>query len=189
MHHKPKNTRIILPNAPERPVTINAGMRMRAWYDILSLDKGDVEEDEAGILDSTRALTQLLDVESSKIGADKIILGGFSQGGAMSIQTGLQYKKKLAGIMSCSGYLLMSHAYPQQVSEANKNTPVFAYHGKDDPMVSVRFARLSYDKLKQSGVRVEYTEEPHLEHSLSEAELSKMKKFWTEKLFGAKAKL
>jgi len=164
---------------------------MQSWYDIFPGQGNDILgnlEDREGILASSALIEELLDVESKRIGAENIILGGFSQGGAMSLHTGLKYSKKLGGIMSCSGYLLLSPSYPGLINEANSRSPVFTYHGISDPVVSIERARASYALLKKHQVVLESHEERGLVHSLSNPELVAMSAFWTKHLHLSSAK-
>ena len=131
----------MLPNAPIRPITINGGVSMRGWYDILTLDRtADLStnlEDARGIEDSTSPLHSLLDHEISLLpSSHHLLLGGFSQGGAMALHAGLSYVQPLAGLASCSGYLLRSDTYPGHIQAGQRATPVLAYHGSEDDMVS-----------------------------------------------------
>lgn len=178
-------TRVILPNAPIRPITCNGGMRMRGWYDIVSLGgrsaRLDHKEDEKGIQASATLLEELVDSETAVVGSKNVIVGGFSQGAAMSLHVGLKYKEPLAGIIAASGYLLMHKQYPGLLSDANKATPVFAYHGTDDEIVQPEFSRASYEILKKAGANVSFKEEDGLGHSLSPSELAGIVDFITKR--------
>jgi predicted esterase len=186
----PEYTRVVLPNAKERPVTINGGMRMQAWYDILSMDrkggKFPATEDDAGINESRDEIHKLLDYEAELVGgAEHVLLGGFSQGAAMTVYAGLSYPQRLAGLIATSGYLLLHQQYAKDakhIAEAQKSTPLLAYHGARDAMVPVSFCKLGYELLKSRGCDVEYHEEAALEHSLSHDEIKVLKAFWTKQL-------
>jgi len=184
--YRPQNTRVVLPNAPIRSVTINSGMKMRAWYDILTLDRSKsppIREDEKGIVEGARQITELLAYEVAKVGgADKVLLGGFSQGGAMSIHAGLSYASTLAGVISCSGYVLLQGQYPSAMSSAGSKVQVFAYHGTQDQTVPMSFAKTGYDALKKHGANIDFNVEKYLEHSLSGKELEMLSKWWCSRL-------
>lgn len=180
-----KNLRVVLPNAPIRPVTVNMGMRMQAWYDIVDMGRTEAladKQDVAGIKQSAEAIAELLDYESTSVSSERIILGGFSQGGAMSLYTGLHYPKKLGGIVSCSGYLLQHTAYPDHLSAAGKLTPVWAYHGTSDNVVPYPYASKGYELLQSSGANLSFQSEKGLGHSLSNDEFMALIKWIREKL-------
>jgi phospholipase/carboxylesterase len=149
--------RFVFPHAPERPVTINMGMRMRAWYDILQMGGG--KEDEAGIR-ASQALVQAL-IEREKVrGVDsrRIVLAGFSQGGAIVLQTGLRHAERLAGILALSTYLPLAGKLATERSAANSDTPVLMAHGTHDPMIGISRARESRAALQALGYPVEWKE-------------------------------
>jgi phospholipase/carboxylesterase len=150
----PPTTRCILPNASMRPITINNGYVMRGWYDIKSLDKmGDFEEDREGMLESKALLTRLIDHEVDENNPKKIILGGFSQGAAISLLTGLTYEKQtLQAIISASGYTLLRKE--MTIHEKQAHVPVHCYHGKVDDVVPCQYALMCYEELKKKGVNV-----------------------------------
>lgn len=141
--------RFIFPHAPIRPITINGQMRMRGWFDIYHLDRL-TQEDLEGMQASQKLIEGLIQQELSQgIPSENIFLGGFSQGGAIALFTGLRYAKKLAGILDLSGYL---PRIPQLATEAhpnNKNTPIFIAHGKYDPVVPYQLAVLTRDYLQK----------------------------------------
>jgi len=184
--YRPQNTRVVLPTAPVRSVTINMGMKMNAWYDILTLDRSKsppIREDEKGIAESARQISELLAYEVAKVGgADKVLLGGFSQGGAMSINVGLSYASTLAGVISCSGYVLVQGQYPELMSAGGSKLQILAYHGTQDPTVPIAFAKSGYDALKKHGANIDFNQEKHLEHSLSAKELQLLTKWWCSRL-------
>ncbi len=152
--------RFIFPHAPTRPVSINAGYIMPAWYDIYSLDRGG-REDEAGVLESASHIAQLIEQEEAKgIPSDKIVLAGFSQGAAMALQTALHYPKKLAGVFALSGYLPLSHQFGERLSEANRKIPIYMAHGTQDGVVPLQYAEHSKAYLIQHGYSVEWQTYP-----------------------------
>ena len=151
--------RFVFPHAPMRPVTVNMGMRMRAWYDILEL--GGARQDETGIRASQAGLGALIDRELGRgIDSRRIVLAGFSQGGAIALQTGLRYGEPLAGIMALSTWLPLADTLPAERSAANAAVPIFMAHGRHDDMVRVDRAELSRDTLSSLGYRVEWHDYP-----------------------------
>ncbi len=152
--------RFIFPHAPERAVTINQGMTMRAWYDILSLDRFSVE-DEAGIRASEALVTELIEAELARgIRARRIILAGFSQGGAIALHTGLRYPQTLAGIMALSAYLPLRGSIESERTAANAETSIFMAHGSDDPVIPEGLAADSSSVLESHGYAVEWHSYP-----------------------------
>jgi phospholipase/carboxylesterase len=138
--------RFVFPHAPIRPVTINQGYRMRAWYDILSLEL-DRREDEAGIHESARAIEQLIEREVLRGSPrQRIVLAGFSQGCAMALHVGLRQADPLAGVVGLSGYLPLAASLPAE--RATRLPPLFLAHGTADPVVTLERAQRSYDTLK-----------------------------------------
>ncbi|MBI2754192.1 MAG: alpha/beta fold hydrolase [Betaproteobacteria bacterium] len=161
--------RFVFPHAPVRPVTINAGMRMRAWYDILQLGGGP--EDEAGIRASQGLLEALLEREASRgIAPRRIVLAGFSQGGAIALQTGLRYRERLAGILALSTYLPLAGALAAERSDANCPVPIFQAHGRFDDLIPIERAARSRDALQALGYPVEWHEYP-MPHSVCAQEI------------------
>ena len=166
--------RFVFPHAPVRAVTINNGMRMRAWYDILQFGGG--AEDEAGIRASERLVEALLEGEKKKgIAADKIVLAGFSQGGAIALQTALRHAERLAGVLALSTYLPLA-AKLQEAGAANRATPIFMAHGSFDDIIPLRRAEQSRDLLKQAGYPVEWRVYP-MPHSVSAEEIRDIAQF------------
>lgn len=157
--------RFIFPHAPVIPVTINNGYRMRAWYDILGLDRGS-REDEAGLRESMAVVEELLEREEQRgMPAHRIVLGGFSQGCAMALMTGLRHEQRLAGIVGMSGYLPLAGATARERSDANALTPIFMAHGRHDPVVGFDRGAASRDALRAMGYDVDWHEYP-MEHSV-----------------------
>lgn len=146
--------RFIFPHAPVRPVSINNGMAMRAWYDILP-PQGGVREDEAGLRQSQQAIQALIARENQRgIPTENIVLAGFSQGCAMTLMTGLRMDRKLAGMVGLSGYLPLAHLVAAERHPANQDTPIFLAHGTQDPMVVLPRAEASHRALVDMGYRV-----------------------------------
>lgn len=163
--------RFIFPHAVRRPITINGGMLMRAWYDIIEISTSR-GQDEAGILQSAAEIHALIDHEIARgIPAEKIILAGFSQGGAMALYVGLRYPKRLAGIMVLSGYLLFPESLQSEHSQANVVTPVFVGHGTQDPMVPFALGQATKTALETGAWPVEWHSYP-IPHSVSPVEIA-----------------
>jgi phospholipase/carboxylesterase len=143
-------TRFVLPHAPMRPVTINGGFVMRAWYDILGLDFTGVRESERDVVASSREIAALIERERQRgIANQRIILVGFSQGGAMSLQVGLREQQPLGGIAALSAYLLFGgKTLATERSEANRATPVLCCHGSEDPIVPVWLGKAAYEQIR-----------------------------------------
>ncbi len=167
--------RFIFPNAPQRPVTINMGMRMRAWYDILQLGGG--QEDEAGIRESQDFVEGLIARETQRgIPHGKIVLAGFSQGGAIVLQTALRQRKRLAGVMALSTYLPLAKTLEKERAAENSDLPIFMAHGKYDSMIPLDRAALSRDALLALGYAVEWREYP-MQHSVCPEEIADIAAF------------
>ena len=157
--------RFVFPHAPVRPVTLNGGMPMRAWYDILSLDRR-APQDEAGIRASGAIVDELIRRENQRgIPTERIVLGGFSQGGAISLFAGPRYPEKLAGIMGLSCYMLLEDLLPAERTRVNFQTPVFLAHGTQDPVVDIRRGTEARQLLEAGGYPVEWHTYP-MPHSV-----------------------
>jgi phospholipase/carboxylesterase len=157
--------RFVFPHAPVRPVTLNGGMPMRAWYDILSLDRR-APQDEAGIRASGASVDELIRRENQRgISTERIVLGGFSQGGAISLFAGPRYSEKLAGIMGLSCYMLLEDLLPAERTRVNFQTPVFLAHGTQDPVVDIRRGTQAKQLLEAGGYPVEWHTYP-MPHSV-----------------------
>ena len=149
--------RFVFPHAPVRPVTLNMGMRMRAWYDILQLGGG--REDEAGIRESQALLETLIARERRRgVAAQRIVLAGFSQGGAVALHTGLRHAERLAGILALSTYLPLAARLAPEHSAANLGVPLFMAHGRFDDIIPIERARQSRVALEGLGCKVEWRE-------------------------------
>jgi phospholipase/carboxylesterase len=147
--------RYVFPHAPIRPVTINGGVEMRAWYDIIAIQRG-AREDEAGIRESGEAIAALIHREAERgIPPHRVVLAGFSQGGAIALHAGLRYPEKLAGIIALSTYLPL-RAAAAEFHAANRETPLFMAHGSLDPVVPARLGEDSAHFLEQAGYNVEF---------------------------------
>ncbi|KRB88997.1 alpha/beta hydrolase [Noviherbaspirillum sp. Root189] len=148
--------RFVFPHAPTMPVTINNGYVMRAWYDVLGTDLVK-REDETGLRKSQAMVEQLIAHEKARgIPAHKIVLAGFSQGCAMTLQTGLRHPERLAGLLCLSGYLPLHAVVPDERHSANHDTPIFLVHGRGDPVIPIDRAEKSRDILQSLGYNVEW---------------------------------
>ena len=153
-HERP--LRFVFPHAPVRPVTVNGGMAMRAWYDILGFNPG-IPHDEVGIRASDGEVRALIQRENQRgIATNRIVLGGFSQGGAISLFSGPRYPDKLAGIMALSCYLLLEDLLPAERARVNYQTPIFLAHGTQDPVVDFRRGTEAKQLLEAGGYPVEW---------------------------------
>jgi phospholipase/carboxylesterase len=161
--------RFVFPHAPVRPVTINMGMPMRAWYDILQMSGG--REDAAGIRASQDLLEALIFRERGRgIAAGRIVLAGFSQGGAIALHTALRHAERLAGVLALSTYLPLASSLAAERSAANRDVPVFMAHGRHDPMIDIARARESRAALETLGYAVQW-QEYAMAHSVCAEEL------------------
>ncbi len=154
----PVAVRYIFPHAPKRPVTLNGGFIMRAWYDIAASDI-DAEQDETGIRASQAEIEKLIAQELGRgIRPENIFLAGFSQGGAIVLHTGLRHTHRLGGILALSTYLPLAATLPEEEGMAAKETPIFMAHGRSDPVVPFALGISSREKLLQHGYRVDWRE-------------------------------
>ena len=165
--------RFIFPHAPTMAVTVNNGYVMRAWYDILGADLTR-REDEAGVRASQVAIEELIAAQLARgIASERILLAGFSQGCAMTLQVGLRYPKKLAGLLCLSGYLPLSTSVAAERSTANQDTPIFMAHGSMDPVVPIDRAVAARTMLASLGYKVEWHDYP-MPHSVCPQEIGDM---------------
>ena len=169
--------RFIFPHAPQQPVTINGGMMMPAWYDVLSMEIAS-QVDEVGIGRSSEQIRSLIDLEIERgISSDRILLAGFSQGGAIALHTGLLYDKPLLGILALSTYLPL----PARLEGANRTVPIFMGHGTHDPVIPMVVGQGSYQMLDKQGYDVEWHSYP-MEHSVNMEEIRDVG-VWMTRLF------
>jgi phospholipase/carboxylesterase len=166
----PRPVRFVFPHAPIRPVTINQGMRMRAWYDIFQFGGGP--EDEAGIRESGKLVADL--VAREKTG--KIVLAGFSQGGAIVLQAALREAAPIAGVLALSTYLPLQQKVKAEMTEASRATPIFMAHGLYDDIIPIARAKASREALEQLGCKVEWREYP-MPHSVCPQEIADISAF------------
>lgn len=162
--------RYTFPHAPVRPVTLNGGMRMRAWYDIPSVRDFN-KQDEAGIRDSQRILGGFVQRElDDGIAAEKIVLAGFSQGGAIVLHSGLRFPQQLAGILALSTYLPLANRIDEALAE-RRDTPILMCHGEHDPMLPIGLGEGSRDLLLERGYAVEWHQYP-MQHQVCAEEIA-----------------
>lgn len=177
-----RGLRVVLPHAPQRPVTINGGYVMRAWYDVRHADF-DRSPDEAGVLASARLVDGLVERElAAGLPARRILLGGFSQGGAVALQAGLSRGAQLAGVVGLSTYLPLPERVARGRDGATPGLPVFLGHGLQDPLIPIALARRTAQDLESAGCRVEL----HLygmPHSVCPAEVSDLAR-WLSGVLG-----
>ncbi len=160
--------RFVFPHAPLQPVTINGGAVMRAWYDVT----GDGVQDAAGVRASQARLGALVAREGTRgIAARSIVLAGFSQGGAVALQTGLRHPERLAGILALSCYLPLPETLEREASQANRDVPIFMAHGTQDPLIPLPWAMRSRDHLNALGYAVDWHEYP-MPHSVCAEEIA-----------------
>lgn len=168
--------RVTLPHAPRRPVTINMGLVMPAWYDIRSLERGPNRESADDIEGSARQIAAFLDREIERgVPSKRVVLAGFSQGAAMALHVGSRYPKKLAGIISLSGYLVLEDRIAAEASAANRDTPIFMGHGTRDPVVPLQGGQAARDLLAE-GREVTWADYP-MEHEVCPAEIEAVAKW------------
>ena len=177
------NIRFIFPHAPMIPVTINQGFVMRAWYDIASAEIAS-EPDEAGIRSSAELVNTIVEEQiAAGISADRIVLAGFSQGGAIVLQAGLRQSKSLAGIMALSTYLPIPEKLAAEKAEANQNIPIFLAHGAIDQVIPVELAYTTRGQLEKAGYQLEWHEYEHMPHSVSLDEINHISA-WLQNILG-----
>ncbi len=173
--------RFIFPHAPPQPVTINSGMIMPAWYDIVSPDLAQ-QEDETGIRQSQQHIDALIQRENSRgVVSENIIVAGFSQGGAIALQTSLRYPHRLGGVMALSSYLPLVQSFHLEVSEANQQLPIFMAHGSHDPIVPLPLGEDSRHWLEQHGYQPEW-KTYYMEHSVCPEEITDISR-WLKQIF------
>jgi phospholipase/carboxylesterase len=168
--------RFVFPHAPMRPVTINNGYQMRAWYDIIGIDRRSTE-DFAGIQASADAIGALISQENGRgVATARIALAGFSQGGAMALLIATRLPEKLAGVIALSCYLPMAREFATARNAANQATPFFMAHGSQDPVVPYSLGDESRQLLQEAGYSVEWHSYPML-HALCEPEVADLRAF------------
>jgi len=177
----PLGIRFVFPHAPMRPVTINGGFVMRAWYDITQQD-ARLKEDEQGLRQSQKLIEQLIAKEATRgVPLSRIVLAGFSQGGVISLQTGLRQRERLAGIMSLSAYLPLSSKIEKERNAANNDVPIFLGHGNADNIVPLPLGIASRDRLLKLGYDLDWHQYP-MAHSVCPEELDDISAWLTRVL-------
>lgn len=175
--------RFVFPHAPVQPVSINNGMRMRSWFDIIGFAP-NTPQDEAGIRASVELVESLIAREIPRgIPAENIVLAGFSQGGAVVLNAGLRHAAPLAGIVALSTYLPLAEKLPAEASSANRDIPIFMAHGSHDPVVALARAVASRDLLQQAGYTVQWRQYP-MPHSVCAEEIAELA-VWFAQRFAA----
>jgi len=173
--------RFVFPHAPMRPVTINNGMSMRAWYDITSLDftnRADIQ----GVKESSAFVADLIEKEIAQgIPANKIVLAGFSQGGVIALNLGTRYEKTLAGVMSMSSYMSEPEKLSDEAHTANKNTPVFVAHGTYDDVVPIFMGNAAFKVLESNGYQATWHEYA-MQHNVCMQQLNDISNWLQQKL-------
>ncbi|HEX2789188.1 MAG TPA: alpha/beta fold hydrolase [Steroidobacteraceae bacterium] len=168
--------RFVFPHAPVRPVTLNAGARMRAWYDIRGFDR-HTEQDQIGVRESDAAIRALIRRENARgIATERIVLAGFSQGGAMALFTGTRFTERLAGIIGLSCYVLLEDSFAAERSSANRATPIFLAHGSFDAVVDPRLGEETRALLLAAAYPVEWHSYP-MPHTVSAEEIAAIAAF------------
>lgn len=175
--------RFVFPHAPVRPITINGGMAMRGWYDIYNFEReGPV--DEKGMRDSADILTSLIARERERgIPADRIVVAGFSQGGAIALHGALRHPERLAGLMALSTYLPLVSSFDAEVDAANRDIPIFMAHGTFDPVLQLHMGTDSAAFLKERDYNVDWHEYP-MAHAVCPQEINDIRA-WLLGVFGA----
>ncbi len=173
--------RFVFPHAPVRPVTINNGMSMRAWYDISGFDL-TARQDTAGVRASITELETLIAREHARgVPSERIVLAGFSQGGAMALAAGLRHAEKLAGVVALSSYMPIASTFAAERSAANADTPIFWGHGTADPVVALQRGIDSRDLLQSLDYRVEWHTYP-MAHAVCAEEISDLRHWLGQRL-------
>jgi len=170
------STRFILPHAPLRPITINNGYSMRGWYDLFGLDAGS-PQDGSGIRAMQKQIAALIEQELARgIAAERIVLAGFSQGGAMALHTALRHDHRLAGVVGLSTYLPLKTLLANEAHDQNRDLPIFIAHGAFDNVITMDLAQASADCLRQHGYDVTWREYP-MAHSVCMEEIDDIRDF------------
>lgn len=173
---RPSYCKVICPTAPTMPVTLNAGFRMPSWFDLRTLDMYG-PEDEDGIKKAASNIQSIIQSEiSAGIPANRIIVGGFSQGGALALYTGLTSTQPLAGIVALSCWLPLHKSFPD-ARKTDDTVPILQCHGEVDPVLPYKFGQLSHYSLKSFMKNAQFNSYPGLSHSSSDEEMNEVKAF------------
>ena len=177
----PVATRFVFPHAPMRPVTINYGAVMRAWYDVRGVG-GERREDAEGVSTSAEQIEALIARERARgVAAERIVLAGFSQGGAMALHTGLRHRERLAGILALSCFLPLADRLADEAAPANRDVPIFLAHGRHDDLIPIARARRAHEILTGLGYRVEWHDYP-MPHAVCPEEIADISAWLTKTL-------
>ena len=172
--------RFVFPHAPVRPVTINGGISMRAWFDVLSLEHG-TQQDEAGIRAAQQQVHALIQRENQRgIRAERILLAGFSQGGALALHTGLRYPERLAGLIGLSTFLPLDWTIDAESHDANRETPVFLAHGTLDPLVNASLGETTRSLLEERDYHVVWKTYP-MPHAVCAEEIADLRSWISQR--------
>lgn len=180
-----KSVNFIFPNAPIKPLTVAGGQRISQWFDIFEMGNPHARQDEDGYWNTVSNISSLIDEETKKgIDSSKIIVGGFSQGGSVSLGVAASYDKKLAGILCLSGFFNMKQGVHSRLRDINKNTPIFHGHGDLDPMININIARSTakYFKDNLGFTNYDLREYPGMTHSTCNEEISDIADFISKNL-------
>ncbi|XP_050431441.1 acyl-protein thioesterase 2-like isoform X2 [Adelges cooleyi] len=171
------NVKVICPNAKKLPLTLNKGFPTAAWFDIHHLDE-HTPEDESSILRAMDNLHGIIDQElsTSRVPASKVIIGGFSQGGALAVYSALNYPKRFGGIFIMSSWIPMNKTFPDAAS-SNENTPTLHCHGTDDPVIPFRWGQITSDVMSDLNPKYVFNVYEGLKHEVNEKELQDIKTF------------
>ncbi|MCM2310947.1 MAG: alpha/beta hydrolase [Steroidobacteraceae bacterium] len=173
--------RFVFPHAPERPVTVNAGYVMRAWYDIRSFTP-EGRADDAGLTASVQRINRYLEAEIARgIAPSRIVLAGFSQGGAVALSAGLRFPERLAGVLALSTYLPFPARLATEKSSANAGVPILMCHGQMDPVLNIGMGRAARAVLEEQGYPVEWREYP-MQHEVCAAEIADIRRWLSARL-------
>ncbi len=171
--------KFVFPHAPVRPVTINGGMPMRAWYDILGMDLS-VRADHAGVMDSVDKVNQLVALEAEAVGFDRIFLAGFSQGGVIAAHTALRLAHPIAGLVMLSTYLPLAEVLGESRQQP-ETLPIWMAHGRQDPVVPIMLGRMAYQQLLAWKYAPDWHDYP-MPHAVCPEEIADLRKWWHQQL-------
>lgn len=182
LSHYAPHIKFVFPNAPAIPIALNGGMLMPAWYDIRGSINQDKPQDETGMLRSRQQVMEVIreEIEVHGIPANRIVLGGFSQGCVLALLTGLTAEYRFAGLVALSGYMPMHTKIMNMVSDASKKTPIFWGHGDADQVVRYEYGKQSVELLEKHKYSVQFKTYHHMAHSSSPQELRDLLEFFKE---------
>ena len=181
-HLDASHLRFFFPQAPIRPVTVNMGVAMPAWYDIRTIRRGPERENEQHIEEARGDLNAIIEqLEEQGIPSQQIVVAGFSQGAAMALEVGLRYPRPLAGLLILSGYLLRKDQLASAASSANKSTPIQFCHGSRDPVVPMTAARESFELLEKDPRDIRWLDYP-MGHEVCDPQVQDIKEWLAEHL-------